>query len=142
MCPSRNRAASAEGTPGATSARARASRSSRERPSSRSQAEAGRSCSLRAIRTTWTRCVSSGGADPLDELVGGLGPHDEVGMSEVRDELLDRRLGPVGAGGGGVGGAAAAIDDPPDPAALAVAARVLQVNLVVADDPVVEIRDV
>ena len=35
------------------------------------------------------------GAAAVDELVGGRDPHDQVGMAQVRDQLVDGRPGPV-----------------------------------------------
>ena len=65
-------------------------------------------------------------------------------MAEVLDQLGDGRRRLVGPGllrGRGLA-VLALVDDPPDPAPLAVAAGVGEGDLVVADDPVVEVGDV
>ncbi len=65
-------------------------------------------------------------------------------MTEVGDQVRDRGSGPVDRRRrrGRLLAVGPAVDDPPDPAARAVAARVVQVDLVMADDPVVEVGDV
>ncbi len=70
-------------------------------------------------------------------------PHRQVDMAQVGDQVRDRGVGPVDRRGRGRRLAVGpAVDDPPDPPARAVAAGVGQRDLVVADDPVVEVGDV
>ena len=76
----------------------------------------------------------------VDDRVGRLHPHHDVGVAQQLFELLAIELQEVADRLRGRGLAVEPlVDDPPEPAAGSVTARVLQVDLVMADDLVVKV---